>query len=323
MNFYLPDFFKNFSKTSLKEFTAELESLTLRRLKDPGQGDFEKWRQAFLDLPEAAPSSLNLQADWVQVGKSADIALPADLKENLLKFHPWRKGPFELFGIQIDTEWRSYLKWNRISQVIQPLAGRVVLDLGCGNGYYLWRMLGEGASLAVGIDPSWLYFFQFHIFQKYIQKKQVTVLPLGAEDLPSRLTGFDTVFSMGLLYHRRDPKEHLSHLFRLLRRGGELVLETLIVEGGEGEVLKPSERYAKMRNVWNIPTCATLQAWLLQSGFADIRCVDVAVTTPEEQRKTEWMKFESLEDFLNPKNLNQTIEGYPAPKRAIFIAERL
>jgi len=32
------------------------------------------------------------------------------------------------------------------------------------------------------------------------------------------------------------------------------------------------------------------------------------------------MKFDSLSDFLLPSDETKTIEGYPSPKRAIFIA---
>ena len=145
---------------------------------------------------------------------------------------------------------------------------------------------------------------------------------MSVEDLPKTQTAFDTVFSMGILYHRRDPIEHLKQMFSWIREEGEVVLETLVVDGPAGEFLKPGERYAKMRNVWSIPTCGTAELWLKQAGFKNIRCTDVSPTTSHEQRKTEWMQYESLEDFLNPQNPSQTIEGYPAPQRALFTASK-
>ena len=93
--------------------------------------------------------------------------------------------------------------------------------------------------------------------------------------------------------------------------------------GKAGEVLVPEGRYAKMRNVWFIPSELTLQSWLKRIGFQNIRCIDTKVTTTEEQRKTSWMEYESLEDFLDPEDSTKTIEGHPAPRRAIFIAEAL
>ena len=197
-----------------------------------------------------------------------------------------------------------------------------MLDVGCGNGYHCWRMLGAGAKLALGIDPTPLYVYQFQALQRYINKSQVNVFPLGIDDMPDDLACFDTVFSMGLLYHRRAPLDHLLQLHSLLREGGELVLETLVIEGKKGEVLAPHGRYACMPNVWFIPTVSTLEHWLTRMGYANIRCIDVSKTTPKEQRATDWMGFHSLVDFLDPHNPNLTLEGYPAPQRAIILATK-
>jgi tRNA (mo5U34)-methyltransferase len=98
------------------------------------------------------------------------------------------------------------------------------------------------------------------------------------------------------------------------------VLETLVIEGDEGVTLLPRGRYAKMRNVWFLPTPATLGAWLERCGYRNIRLVDVAPTGIEEQRSTPWMQFESLPEFLAPGDPTRTIEGLPAPRRAIFVA---
>jgi tRNA (mo5U34)-methyltransferase len=97
-------------------------------------------------------------------------------------------------------------------------------------------------------------------------------------------------------------------------------LETLIIDGCLGEALVPEGRYANMRNVWFIPSCQTLMSWMKRCGFENIRLVDVTVTSTEEQRSTDWMTFNSLKDFLGPDNPALTIEGLPAPKRAIVIA---
>ena len=238
-----------------------------------------------------------------------------------MELHPWRKGPFNLFGIFIDTEWRSDWKWRRLAKHISPLKGRLVLDIGCGNGYHLWRMAGSGAKLALGIDPFLKSVMQFQFLQKYIHKENVNVLPIGIEDLPKEGGQFDTVFSMGVLYHRRSPVDHLYKIRSLLRSGGEAVLETLVIEGKPNEVLLPQGRYAKMRNVWFIPSVLTLEGWLRRCGFKKIRLADVSKTTTDEQRSTRWMRYESLPDFLDPNNNLLTIEGLPAPTRAIFLAE--
>ena len=78
-----------------------------------------------------------------------------------------------------------------------------------------------------------------------------------------------------------------------------------------------------MRNVWFIPSCLTLESWLLRCGFTQVRLVDVSRTTSQEQRSTDWMRFESLENFLDPGDSSLTAEGYPAPQRAVFVAEKI
>jgi tRNA (mo5U34)-methyltransferase len=181
-------------------------------------------------------------------------------------------------------------------------------------------MRGAGAELVVGIDPTLLFVVQFAALQRYIADPRVGVLPLGIEQLPTKLRFFDTVFSMGVLYHRRSPFDHLLELREALRPGGELVLETLVIDGGVGDVLVPDDRYARMNNVWFIPSAATLKNWLKKVGFKSPQLIGVASTTSEEQRTTEWMTFQSLAHCLDPADPHKTVEGYPAPRRAIIIA---
>jgi tRNA (mo5U34)-methyltransferase len=181
-------------------------------------------------------------------------------------------------------------------------------------------MLGDGASEVIGIDPTPLFVVQFWALQKYLQQRNIWVLPLGIEHLPEKLQAFDTVFSMGVLYHRRSPMDHLQELRDCLRPGGQLVLETLVIEGGPGAALVPEGRYARMGNVWFLPGPETLLGWLRKIGFSDPVLVDVTVTSIEEQRSTDWMRFHSLANFLDPEDHNKTIEGYPAPRRAVITA---
>jgi tRNA (mo5U34)-methyltransferase len=317
------DFYKELELTKCHRWLDTLPAKVEAALSSSRWGDYPKWCAALDRLPDIKADDVDLNADRIRIGTANDCDEQARraLKDALMEFHPWRKGPFELFGLKIDTEWRCEVKWNRLKNDIASLKGRMVLDVGSSNGYYTWRMAGAGAKLAAGIDPTLVYPMQFQAVQKYIQNPAVTVLPLGIDDMPFDLGCFDTVFSMGLLYHRRLPLEHLLQLRSFIREGGELVLETLVIEGKEGDILDPAGRYAKMPNVWAIPSCATLETWLKQAGFTSIRCINVEPTTVQEQRTTEWMGFESLADFLDPKDHSKTIEGHPAPLRAIFLAE--
>jgi len=307
--------------TALQPWCEQLPRQLEAAFDETRHGNLGKWRQVLAQLPPLPAERVELNSDAVGVSADSDESTRQALTELLRQLMPWRKGPYDIHGVYIDTEWHSDWKWQRVVPHITPLAGRKVLDVGCGSGYHCWRMAGEGAELVIGIDPSILFAMQFAAVKHYIgEEYPVYMLPLGIQDVPANLRAFDTVFSMGVLYHRRSPIDHLMELRDCLRPGGELVLETLVIEGSPGETLMPEERYAKMRNVWFIPTVSTLELWLRRSGFEDIRCVDVSLTTVEEQRRTEWMQFESLPDFLDPEDHSRTIEGYPAPMRATIVA---
>ena len=289
---------------------------------DRGHGDLFRWQQVLQQLPKGEVSKIDLSASAPMIGSADDLDDPQreTLRNLLLQLHPWRKGPFSLFGIHIDSEWRSNLKWERLAGRIAPLEGRLVLDVGGGNGYYALRMIGAGARFVLSIDPSWLFVIQFKAISRYLSNTPAFVAPLGIEDLPHNMQVFDTVFSMGVLYHRRSPLQHLQELRSALKPGGELVLETLVLHEEQQKVLVPADRYAKMRNVWFIASLPILQSWLEKAGFENIVVVDESVTTPEEQRRTEWMRFESLSDYLDPSDASKTVEGYPAPRRALLTA---
>jgi len=213
-------------------------------------------------------------------------------------------------------------KWERFVPQIEPLAGRKVLVIGCGSGYHCWRMVGEDAAWVLGIDPSPRFVVQFECIKHFLPSYAAHVIPLGMEQMPEHLQYFDTVFSMGVLYHRTSPIDHLKELRNALKPGGQLVLETLVVDGELGYSLMPDDRYAMMRNVWFIPSVATLLLWLERCGFENPKCVDLNQTSLDEQRSTEWMPSHSLREFLDSEDINKTAEGYPAPKRAVIVCNR-
>jgi tRNA (mo5U34)-methyltransferase len=307
--------------TPLAGWLDNLPKVITAALAPEQHGRIPEWLDALNNLPQITPSRIDLQ-NGVIVGRPDDISPETRglMETQLRRLHPWRKGPYDLFGLHIDTEWRSDWKWDRLKEGIRPLDGRLVLDVGCGNGYHGWRMAGAGAKLVIGLDPYLLYVMQYRAIRHYLPDYPVYVLPLGIEALPPEMRAFDTVFSMGVLYHRRSPFDHLLTLRGALRPGGELVLETLVIDGRNGEVLVPEGRYAQMRNVWFIPSPDTLIAWLRKCRFRDIRLLDVTPTTTAEQRSTGWMTYQSLPDFLDPANPSRTIEGHPAPKRAVVTA---
>ena len=286
-------------------------------------------------LPNLIVDNVQLDNDTLTINATLTDSEYKQATALLKQLMPWRKGPFQIgndegHSIFIDTEWHSDWKWQRVAQYLSPLKGRRVLDVGGGSGYHGWRMAGAGADTVIIIDPSCLFYHQFMAIRHFVGRAdahgegryRTHYIPVPLEALPENSQLFDTVFSMGVLYHRQSPFEHLQQLKGQLIKGGELVLETLVIDGGANTVLVPHDRYAQMNNVYFLPSVAALIGWLEKAGFSEVRCVDVAVTSTDEQRKTEWMNYHSLADFLDSNDPTKTIEGYPAPIRATLIAKK-
>lgn len=324
-------------RTGLHTWLAKLPEQLADGLDAKRFPEFVGWWKRIEKLPDVISADIAINASAVTAENACledDLSgLKIGLTDSqqrmitglLQDLKPWRKGPYQLQGTYIDTEWRSDFKWDRLAPHLSDLRGRKVLDVGGGSGYHAWRIAGAGAEFTLCIDPSPRYFAQFEAVRKLMGPKNraaVYHLPLGIEAVPAGIEAFDTVLSMGVFYHRRSPIDHLYELKDCLRSGGELVLETLVIEGDVTACLMPEDRYAAMSNVWFLPSVAQLELWLRRCGFINIRCVDLNQTSVEEQRATDWMTFMSLSDFLDPNNSSLTREGYPAPLRAILIAEK-
>jgi tRNA (mo5U34)-methyltransferase len=238
----------------------------------------------------------------------------------LKRLTPWRKGPFRLNELNIDAEWRSQMKWDRFLPHVSRLSNARVLDIGCGNGYYMFRMLEHCPSFVLGIDPSHLTMFQFLAIQQLIQSPILHYLPIGWSDLDAFSCFFDAVFCLGILYHHRSPMALLESIRSVGTPGGSLFFDTLIMDGSDELALFPRGRYAKMPNVYFIPTLVCLKNMLLRAGFTKIDILSVDRTTINEQRSTPWTFEQSLEHFLDPKDSTKTVEGYPAPMRVALVA---
>lgn len=297
------DLWRSLSDFGLASWRLQLEDTIKERFSAANHGDFPRWKKTIEQLTGVKDNEQK------------------EIRELLLSLSPWRKGPFEIAGITIDSEWQSHLKWDRLKDAIAPLVGRNVLDVGSGNGYYALRMHEHGAQSIVGVDSTLLYVIQFLAVQHFRKAANVYVLPLRLHELPASARAFDTTFSMGVLYHQRSAVDHLRQLNGTLRPGGQLVLETIFTPGDDASARKPGDRYARMRNVWQLQTIAELTTLLEQSGFRDIEFVDESLTTIDEQRSTEWMTFDSLAEALDPDDPSRTVEGWPAPRRVVVLAE--
>tara|TARA_Y100000748_G_C15476500_1_gene481020 strand:+ start:532 stop:1503 length:972 start_codon:yes stop_codon:yes gene_type:complete len=309
---------------SMSQWSEELQSEIPNFFKNINHGDYSGWIKSINNLPEITTSKISLDSDSIIIGDKLEASFEEKnlIKNNLMQLKPWRKGPFNIFGVYIDAEWQSNMKWDRLKNNIKSLDDKLVLDIGCGNGYYGLRMLGMNAGYVLGIDPSLLFYSQFSVLKKYLPKTNIDYLPFGIERLKDKELFFDSVFSMGVLYHRRDPIKHLKQISKYIKPGGELIIESLVVDSKEYDVLIPQGRYAKMKNVWSIPSLKLLTMWIKNAGYKNIRVINTTKTTENEQRVTDWMEFESLNDFLDPKDKSRTVEGYPSPMRSIIISDK-
>ena len=325
MHHLYESFFQDLETYNLHTIRPQVLSLLKKNLNVESHAMFPQWYSVLCSLPTGLTSKPRFKNGCVEFGSvlPEGLSLKNHLESQLQQFHPWRKGPFVVQGVHIDAEWRSNLKWDYLKYALGSLHNLSVLDVGCSNGYFCWRMLEEKASFIVGIDPYLTNVFQFYAVKNFSVPVPIHVLPIRLESIQWPSETFDAIFYMGVLYHQKRPLNHLKILFKTLRSGGQLIIESLCIDEELGTILKPVNRYAKMRNVYCIPTLTLLKQWLKRVGFTMITCIGIRKTTINEQRSTPWMRYESLADFLNPHNDCLTIENLPAPQHALLIARKL
>ncbi|RXJ99880.1 tRNA 5-methoxyuridine(34)/uridine 5-oxyacetic acid(34) synthase CmoB [Arcobacter sp. CECT 8989] len=284
----------------------------------------EPWYNQLLKVFDLHKEKLHVDyGDWFTIGKREDLTDSefALIEETAQKLIPWRKGPFNLFGVEIDSEWQSNIKYNLIRPHFN-LKDKVVADIGCNNGYYMFRMLEDKPKRLIGFDPSALTLHQFEFVNHFV-KSDIIYEMLGVEHLEYYNHKFDFIFMLGVLYHRPDPVGTLKSLARGLNSKGEILIDTFMIDGEDEICLTPDKRYSKIPNIYFIPTIPALRNWLSRAGFEDIEVIATTTTTSEEQRKTKWSFDQSLEDFLDPEDPTKTVEGYPAPKRVYMKARKI
>ncbi len=277
-------------------------------------------QDAIAALPVCEDITVSL-GDTVAVNsESIDKAQMAQIETTAKLMMPWRKGPFAINDLFIDSEWQSQIKYNLLEPHFN-LEDKVVGDIGCNNGYYLFRMQTHNPKKLVGFDPSAIYYSQFQFIDRFVNSDIVYEM-LGVEHVEFFEHKFDVLFCLGVLYHRSDPVAMLKSLFKGLNKGGELILDTFMIDGEEEVCLTPKARYSKIPNIYFIPTVNALKNWCHRAGFDDVEVLEIKKTDLNEQRKTEWIATQSLEDFLDPNDPEKTVEGYPAPKRVYIKAHK-
>lgn len=281
---------------------------------------FLRYREPCNLLSSFKAEYINCDSDIVCIGKEEEINDEERtlIKENLRAFMPWRKGPLSIFGIDIDAEWRSEKKWQRLLPALPDLKGKIIADIGCNNGYYMFRMAPYEPKLVLGLEPSMQHYYCFQSLNNMAGLTNLHVDLLGVEHIALFPNTFDVIFLMGIIYHRASPIDVLKDIYAALKPGGTLILESQAIPGDEPTALFPEKTYAKVPGTYFVPTGKCLQFWMQRAGFQTVELFCSHPMSETEQRQTDWMVFESYKDFIDPENNLLTIEGYPAPCRVFL-----
>ena len=308
------------------EFPLEISKLIIKRSEWINRPGFAKYKQILAGVPEIKADVLNFGGEFIEIDSKTPINEEdfLKIKDTCKNLIPWRKGPFKLFGLDLDAEWQSNLKWDRIKGGLPNLEEKNILDIGANNGYYMFKMAAHGPNLVLGIDPIFHNYAQFCLIQKFAKIPSLRFELLGIEHLKFFKEFFDVVFSMGIIYHHKNPIEQLQDIRNSLRPGGVAILESIGIPGENPFALFPENSYAKMSNIWFIPTLSCLINWGHKAKFKNIDIISSNKMTLDEQRNTIWCPkpHQSLEDFLDKDNRDKTIEGYDAPRRFCLRLEK-
>ncbi len=284
-----------------------------------------EWKEG---LPRLDGHTVSVEVSGPNIKLQTDKALSAEQSAALTKcardLMPWKKGPFQFFDLEIDAEWRSDAKWDRLAPHLPPLRGVRVLDVGCNNGYFLFRMIDREPALLLGIDPVAAFKIQFDLIQHYARLPHLSVEPLGVEHVHLMPGLFDLCLCLGVIYHHRNPIQQLIGLREALAPGGWLFLESIGIPGGDSHALFPPGRYARMGNVWFVPTVSCLVNWLQRARFVEVQVLADTPSSESEQRPTDWCPpgYPSLRHSLDPNDPDRTVEGHPAPRRFLLSARK-
>jgi tRNA (mo5U34)-methyltransferase len=285
---------------------------------------FRRYRNPALQLARFPARHVDCKGDTVVIGQADEIDPDTRvlIAENLKAFMPWRKGPFSVFGIDIDAEWRSERKWRRLIPALPDLSGKVIADIGCNNGYYMFRMTAGNPRLVIGFEPSVQHYYCFKALNGMAGLPALDIDLLGVEHLPLFESCFDVVFLMGIIYHRPSPIDTLRDILVALKPGGTLILESQAIPGQLPIALFPEDTYAKVPGTYFVPTGPCLLNWLKKAGYTGLDIFCSHPMSSSEQRRTDWMSFESYEDFIDRADPSLTVEGYPAPWRVFVRAQK-
>lgn len=314
----------------LQEYTDKINFPAIKQIRkhkliESEKSIYERYIKAYKLTKKFSSKLQCLDNSVVKFGEEEELTDPQaqlELKKSLETFIPWKKGPFNIFGNHIDSEWRSDLKWERFLPKLESLQNNIIADIGCHNGYFMYRMAAHNPKLVLGFEPVIKHYFNFKLLQNIAQVPKLQFEMLGVEHIDLFPGFFDKVFCLGILYHHREPLTLLKKIYSSMKKKAWLYIDCQGIPGELPYALFPKSRYAKCRGIWFLPTESCLINWLQRTGFQKIECFYNQKLSPKEQRSSSWAPIDSLDSFLDINNPNLTIEGYPAPQRIYIKAQR-
>jgi len=110
----------------------------------------------------------------------------------------------------------DYEQTPRINRIgVEKFRGKIVADLGCGGGSFLDSIKGV-AKKTIAIEP-------YSGYHESLEKRGHLVYQYGKD---AREQEVDMIISFGVIEHTKNPIEYLHDAYSILKKGGEIFLET-------------------------------------------------------------------------------------------------
>lgn len=112
-------------------------------------------------------------------------------------------------------------EWPQFRAMFPPLAGKRVLDLGCGYGWHCKYAESRGAEYVLGLDPSGLMLAEA---RRRNAGERIEYAPGSAEDFSCAPGSFDIVISNLALHYVAELGPVYSRVYSALSAGGVFLI---------------------------------------------------------------------------------------------------
>ncbi|MDX1964506.1 MAG: class I SAM-dependent methyltransferase [Pirellulales bacterium] len=202
----------------------------------------------------------------VQRGVPEYVAVDDDYAENFgRQWNLFREIQLDSLSGQNESSTRFF---NETGWQSEWLAGKLLLDIGCGAGRFAEIACQHGARV-VAVDLSTAVYSCQETLSRF-PADQYRVIRASLFDLPLRPQAFDGVYSLGVLQHTPDPLGAVRAIAEFVKPGGELA--TWIYESkGRGNALGNLTPKMLLRRFlirgWTPDAVLRFSRWMVALGF--------------------------------------------------------